>query len=113
MIASVFTLGINDIIVKGLSYKFPIWEIVFFRAISGAIISIGLVLIFGINSIKTKKPIGHLFRAFSAVACVVLFFFGIKLLLWKRKAFFNPSFHPPGAFFNIFSHPSDQIRMVS
>ncbi len=90
MIASVFTLGINDIIVKGLSYKFPIWEIVFFRAISGAIISIGLVLIFGINSIKTKKPIGHLFRAFSAVACVVLFFFGIKLLLLaENQALFH------------------------
>ena len=38
MIASVFTLGINDIIVKGLSFKFPVWEIVFFRALSGVLV---------------------------------------------------------------------------
>ena len=29
MIMGVFSLGVNDILVKGLSYKFPIWEIVF------------------------------------------------------------------------------------
>ena len=58
MIASVFTLGINDIIVKGLSFKFPVWEIVFFRALSGVLVSILLVIIFGFDSIRTKKPIG-------------------------------------------------------
>ena len=30
MIAATFSLGTNDILVKGLSFKFPIWEIVFF-----------------------------------------------------------------------------------
>ena len=43
MIMGVFSLGVNDILVKGLSYKFPIWEIVFFRAVSGVIISIILI----------------------------------------------------------------------
>ena len=43
MIAGTFTLGVNDIIVKGLSFKFPIWEIVFFRALSGLILSIFLL----------------------------------------------------------------------
>ena len=90
MIASVFTLGINDIIVKGLSFKFPVWEIVFFRALSGVFVSIFLVIVFGFASIKTKKPVGHLIRAFSAVACVVLFFFGIKLLLLaENQALFH------------------------
>ena len=90
MIASVFTLGINDVIVKGLSFKFPVWEIVLFRALSGVIISIVIVSIFGIDSIKTKKPIAHLVRAFSAVVCVVLFFFGIKLLLLaENQALFH------------------------
>ena len=85
MIASVFTLGINDIIVKGLSFKFPVWEIVFFRALSGVLVSILLVIIFGLDSIRTKKPIGHMIRAFSAVACVVLFFFGIYHLFQKKN----------------------------
>ena len=90
MIASVLSLGINDIIVKSLSYNFPVWEIVFFRALSGVIISVFLVIIFGSSSIKTKKPLGHFFRAFSAVICVVLFFFVIKfLLLSENQAIFH------------------------
>tara|TARA_Y100001970_G_C14205931_1_gene843994 strand:- start:689 stop:1555 length:867 start_codon:yes stop_codon:yes gene_type:complete len=90
MIAGTFSLGLNDIIVKGLTFKFPVWEIVFFRALSGVIISIFLVIIFGLKTINTKKPIVHFIRAFSSVACVVLFFFGIKfLLLSKNQAIFH------------------------
>jgi len=90
MIAGTFTLGVNDIIVKGLSFKFPIWEIVFFRALSGLILSIFLIMIFGNATIKTKKPIAHLIRAFSSSFCVVLFFFGIKfLLLSENQAIFH------------------------
>ena len=85
MIAGTFTLGVNDIIVKGLSFKFPIWEIVFFRALSGLIVSFILIFIFGFNTLKTKKPVAHLVRAFSSVGCVVLFFFGIKFLLLSEN----------------------------
>ena len=85
MIAGTFSLGTNDILVKGLSFKFPIWEIVFFRALSGVIISILLVIIFGYTKLKTKKPLVHLIRAFSSVGCVVLFFFGIKFLLLSEN----------------------------
>jgi len=90
MIASTFTLGANDLIVKALSFKFPVWEIIFFRALSGVFVSLGLVFIFGIKSIKTKKPLGHIVRAFSASICVILFFFGIKfLLLSENQALFH------------------------
>jgi len=92
MIMGVFSLGVNDIIVKGLSYKFPIWEIVFFRALSGVIISIILIFVFGVSKLKTKKPLAHAIRAFSSVGCVVLFFFGIKfLLLSENQAIFQSS----------------------
>ena len=47
MLLGTFSLGSNDILVKGLSFNFPIWEIVFFRALSGFLISIMLVIIFG------------------------------------------------------------------
>ena len=56
MLAGTFSLGTNDIVVKGLSFKFPIWEIVFFRGLSGVIISIFLLIIFGYSHLKTKKP---------------------------------------------------------
>jgi len=81
MILGMFSLSINDIIVKGLTDYFPVWEIVFFRALSGLIISFGLIIYFGINKIKTKKPIVHFIRAFSAVGCVVFYFFGLKYLM--------------------------------
>jgi drug/metabolite transporter (DMT)-like permease len=50
------------------------------------------VSFFGWSKLSTKKPFGHLIRAFSSVACVVLFFFGIKfLLLSENQAIFHSS----------------------
>ena len=90
MILGTFSLGVNDIIVKGLSFNFSIWQIVFYRAVSGVIISLFLILYFGLNTIITKKPIAHMIRAFSSSICVVLFFFGIKfLLLSENQAIFH------------------------
>tara|TARA_B100001123_G_scaffold207065_1_gene234512 strand:+ start:96 stop:983 length:888 start_codon:yes stop_codon:yes gene_type:complete len=86
MILGMFFLSINDVTVKWLSKEYPIWEIVFFRAISGMIISIGLVMRFGIATLKTKKPIAHTIRALSAVACVVFYFFGLKFLLVSESS---------------------------
>ena len=80
-----FCLSINDVTVKGLNNYFPVWEIVFFRALSGLIISLGLIILFGISKIKTKKPILHFIRAFSAVGCVVFYFFGLKYLLLSEN----------------------------
>ena len=85
MIIAMFSLSINDIIYKYFSYEFPVWEAIFFRALSGSIISIFLVYKSGLNSIKTKKPVRHFIRAFSAVGCVVLYIFGIKYLLLSEN----------------------------
>ena len=81
MCIAMFSLGINDIIYKNLSFNFPVWEAVFFRAISGVIISLILVSFSGVQSLKTNKPVRHFIRAFSAVGCVVLYIYGIKYLL--------------------------------
>ena len=81
MIISMFCLSINDVMVKGLNQAFPVWEVIFFRALSGMLISLGLVLIFGWKTLRTTKPIRHFVRAFSAVGCVVFYFFGLKYLL--------------------------------
>jgi len=85
MTLGMFSLSINDIIYKNLTMNFPVWEAVFFRAFSGSIISLYLVYHSGINSIKTKKPVRHFVRAFSAVCCVVLYIFGIKYLLLSEN----------------------------
>ena len=85
MIIAMFCLSVNDVNVKWLSRDYPVWEIVFFRAFSGLIISFCLILKFGINSIKTKKPIAHIVRATSAVGCVVFYFFGLKFLMLSEN----------------------------
>ena len=85
MTLGMFSLSINDIIYKNLTINFPVWEAIFFRAFSGSIISLYLVYHSGIDSIKTKKPVRHFVRAFSAVGCVVLYIFGIKYLLLSEN----------------------------
>ena len=85
MILSMFCLSINDITYKYLSFHFPVWESVFFRALSGSIIAIFLVMYFGFDKLKTKKPIGHAIRAFSASGCVVFYIYGINNLMLSEN----------------------------
>jgi len=44
-----------------------------------------LIFFFGWQTLKTKKPLGHLIRAFSSVACVVFYFFGLKYLMLSEN----------------------------
>ncbi len=85
MILGMFCLSVNDITYKNLSFNFPVWEAVFFRALSGSIIALFLVYFSGLKSLKTKKPVRHFIRAFSAVGCVVLYIYGIKYLLLSEN----------------------------
>ena len=85
MTLGMFCLSVNDVVVKGLNISFPVWEIIFFRAFSGILVSFGLIFIFGWKSLKTEKPIRHFVRAFSAVGCVVFYFFGLKFLLLSEN----------------------------
>ena len=57
MVIAMFCLSVNDVNVKWLNQKFPVWEVIFFRAFSGMLISILLVLKFGIKTflIGVKK----------------------------------------------------------
>ena len=85
MILGMFCLSVNDVVVKGLNISFPVWEVIFFRAFSGILVSFVLIFIFGWKSLKTKKPIRHFVRAFSAVGCVIFYFFGLKFLLLSEN----------------------------
>ena len=85
MTLGMFCLSVNDVVVKGLNISFPVWEVIFFRAFSGILVSFGLIFIFGWKSLKTEKPIRHFVRAFSAVGCVVFYFFGLKFLLLSEN----------------------------
>ena len=85
MTLAMLCLSVNDVLVKGLSKAYPIWEVIFFRALSGVIISVVLIIFFGWKTLKTEKPFGHLTRAFSAVACVVFYFFGLKYLMLSEN----------------------------
>ena len=85
MTFAMLCLSVNDVLVKGLSKAYPIWEVIFFRALSGVIISVVLIIFFGWKTLKTEKPLGHLTRAFSSVACVVFYFFGLKYLMLSEN----------------------------
>ena len=85
MTLAMFCLSVNDVLVKGLSSAYPIWEVIFFRAFSGVIISFILIVFFGWQTLKTKKPLAHLTRALSSVACVVFYFFGLKYLMLSEN----------------------------
>ena len=85
MTSAMLCLSVNDVLVKGLSKVYPIWEVIFFRALSGVIISVVLIIFFGWKTLKTEKPLGHLTRAFSSVACVVFYFFGLKYLMLSEN----------------------------
>ena len=85
MLLSMFCLSINDMIYKYLSFNFPVWESVFFRALSGSIIAFFLAMYFGFNKLKTNKPFGHLIRAFSASGCVVFYIYGINNLMLSEN----------------------------
>ena len=85
MILSMFCLSVNDMTYKYLSFHFPVWESVFFRALSGSIIALFLAIYFGFHKLKTKKPIGHLIRAFSASGCVVFYIYGINNLMLSEN----------------------------
>ena len=85
MIAGALVLAIQNTLVKGLSFFYPIWEIVFFRGLSGTIIAFILLLFFGFTKLTTTKPLVHLIRAFSSVFCIVFFFFGLKYLLFAEN----------------------------
>ena len=85
MTLAMLCLSVNDVLVKGLSSAYPIWEVIFFRAFSGVIISFILIFFFGWQTLKTKKPLAHLTRALSSVACVVFYFFGLKYLMLSEN----------------------------
>ena len=55
MSIAMFSLSVNDIIYKNLTFNFPVWEAVFFRAFSGVIISFILIYFSGFKVLKTKK----------------------------------------------------------
>ena len=53
MTLGMFCLSVNDMTYKNLTMNFPVWEAIFFRALSGSIISLFLVYRSGIVSLKT------------------------------------------------------------
>ena len=85
MLLSMFCLSINDITYKYLSFHFPVWESIFFRALSGSIIATFLAIYFGFDKLKTKKPVGHAIRALSSSACVVFYIYGINNLMLSEN----------------------------
>ena len=55
MTLAMLCLSVNDVLVKGLSTTYPIWEVIFFRAFSGVIVSIILIFFLGGRHLKQQN----------------------------------------------------------
>ena len=83
MLLSMFCLSINDITYKYLSFHFPVWESIFFRALK-SIIATFLAMYFSLDKLKLKT-IWTCHPAFSASACVVFYIYGINHLMLSEN----------------------------
>nr|WP_092368796.1 DMT family transporter [Cribrihabitans marinus] len=81
VIAGVFTISVNDMLIKQLSGDYPLHQIVFTRSGIGLLFSLALVRIEGGWSIlKTRQPGLHLLRGLLIVIANMTFFVALAAL---------------------------------
>ncbi len=81
-IGASFCFSLSDITVKLLSGNYPLHEIILIRSITALIFTLILFLPLegGLKSLKTKRPVAHLFRGILLVFANLFFFLGIVSL---------------------------------
>ena len=78
---AVFFLTFSDSIIKWLSPDYPLHEITLFRAIFAMVIVFGFVhLEGGMHTLKTRRPMLHLFRGMLLVFANMFFFLGLSVM---------------------------------
>ena len=81
LMGAVFFLTFSDSIIKWLSPDYPLHEITLFRAIFAMVIVFGFVhLEGGMGTLKTRRPMLHLFRGMLLVFANMFFFLGLSVM---------------------------------
>ena len=76
MSIAVATFTIMDALVKWLAPNYPIMQIVFFRSLFAFVpLSIFIFRTGTLASLRTRKPVGHIFRSFMGLAAMSSFFY--------------------------------------
>lgn len=81
ILAGIFCISLNDMVIKQLSGDYPLHEIVFFRAAIGIFFSLGLVQMEGGWSILKTRQVGlHVLRGLLIVVSNMTFFVALSVL---------------------------------
>ena len=81
VIAGVFAISINDMLIKQLSGGYPLHEIVFIRSLIGIMFSLVLVHFEGgFGILKTNRPFLHLLRGLMVVISNMTFFLALAAI---------------------------------
>lgn len=78
-ILSLFSSAINDIISKYAGVRLHSYEITFFRFFFGTITLIPFVMYYGLNTLKTSRPLIHLFRGFLLFLGIAGWTYGLSI----------------------------------
>jgi len=81
VLGGVFSISINDMLIKQLSGGYPLRQIVFFRSLFGFMV----LMIFvraegGLNLLRTNQPLVHLLRGVMVVISNMAFFLALSAL---------------------------------
>lgn len=76
MVVAIALFSFMDGLVKWLAPRYPIMEIVFFRSLF-AFVPLGIFIFRTgtLGSLKTQRPLGHIFRSFMGLAAMSAFFY--------------------------------------
>jgi S-adenosylmethionine uptake transporter len=81
VLAGVFAISINDMLIKQLSGSYPLHELIFFRSAIGLMFSIGLVRMEGgWRILKTRRPFLHLTRGLLIVIANMSYFLALAAM---------------------------------
>lgn len=81
MLGSVLLFSLMNVLVKLVAATYPVTEVVFFRSLI-ALIPVGLTVAMqgGASSLRTARPLGHLWRSTVGMATMFLMFWSVDLL---------------------------------
>lgn len=81
ILAGMFAISINDMLIKSFSGDYPLHQLVFMRSSIGVMFSLGLVQVEGgWRILKTNRPFMHTFRALLIVVANMTFFAAVAVL---------------------------------
>ena len=76
---TIVCFAVMDTLIKFMTAGYPVWEVMFFRAVFALLpIAVLTARSGGVRSLRTARPLSHIARALVGVAAVYGFFYGLS-----------------------------------